>query len=357
MKKLLKASAYFLEEALSLKLDERAQEGKITFILLNQPPLCDARCKRCFMPSARRGKIVNPLTLEESKYVLDRAAGYGVLCMEISGEGEPLLSENLLSIIKHASDLNILTTLITNGHNLSENIISTFFENKVTLVFSLHTLNKEKYEADNRLKGSFDIKMKNIELASKTFENSTEIVNGYEVMRLAVHATLQRDNFEEIAPLKSFCQERDIFFSVASLAEVGCALENPEILPDYDIPTIEQLANMGDNSIILSHSTKREVGREVCGTCFYGLNIGYDGNLLFDAHAGYEVAGILGNIRTTPFKELVRRQRIVVKALFTGIHGYCPVRDDDWQDFLNGVLSGKTVLFEEGYAKVGTSRF
>ena len=328
MKKLLRASPYFFEDALRLRLDERAAEGKITFVLLNQPPVCDAHCRRCFMPEYRRKDIVNTLTLDESKYVIDQAKNVGALALEISGEGEPLLSKNLSSIVEYAANSGLLVTVITNGHSLNEDNIRYFMDHSVTLVISLHTLNEKKYENDNRVPGSFG------ETAANTYRNSDETVNGYEVFRLAIHATLQRDNYDEIESMKTFCSDYGLFFSVAPLALVGCAVEHPEIVPMEAMPSIEELAEIGDNSIILSHSTKRDIGREVCGTCFYGLNIGYDGSLLFDAHAGYEVGDSLGNIRTTPFSELLKRQSILVKELFSNIKGFCPVRDPKWADFI-----------------------
>ena len=90
----------------------------------------------------------------------------------------------------------------------------------------------------------------------------------------------------------------------------------------------------GHNSIILSHTSKREIGREVCGTCLYGLNIGYDGNVLFDAHAGYQVGGTLGNIRKNSISEIILRQREFAPFLFSNIDGFCPVRDPKWPEFL-----------------------
>ena len=100
---------------------------------------------------------------------------------------------------------------------------------------------------------------------------------------------------------------------------------------------------MGDNSTIHSHSSIKVLGREVCGTAFYGLNIGWDGAILFDAHYGYEVGekNLLGNITDIPFDEAVRRQREYMKTLFQNIDGSCPVRDPRGKEFLERVLSGK----------------
>ncbi|MEA3515319.1 MAG: hypothetical protein U9R34_07600 [Nanoarchaeota archaeon] len=121
LQRVLKASSYYLEDVLELNLDKRAKEGKLSFILLNQPPICDAHCRRCFMPEERRRLGAKyALSLDESKKVLDDAREYGALCLEISGEGEPTLNKNLPKLIAHAHELGYLTTLITNGHSLTQ---------------------------------------------------------------------------------------------------------------------------------------------------------------------------------------------------------------------------------------------
>lgn len=357
-KKVLKASSYYLEDVLGYKLDERAEQGKISFLLLNQPPKCDAHCRRCFMPEYRRNSgIKEALILDESKRVLDKARDYGALCLEISGEGEPAFHrDNLLKIIEHANNLGYLTTLITNGHHLSNYgnhpyyYIKDLKDMNVTLVFSHFSLNLLKYEDDSHtVTGTFVSKMRNIETAmEKVYWDTIEHVNGFQVQRLAIHATLQRDNVQDVLDLKKYCDGERIFFSVAPLAQTGCALDHPEMkledivdIQGQKIPLSEVPNTLSDNSIIHSHSSARELGREVCGTCFYGLNIGYDGAVLFDAHAGYEIGNMLGNVRDTDFSKIIKKQRKISKTLFENIDGFCPVRDPKWNEFLRKILEGE----------------
>ena len=312
-KTVLKASPYYLEDVLGHTLDERAKRGKISFILLNQPPVCDSYCRRCFMPDSRRGLgCFDSLSLEESVQVLENAKSYGALCLEISGEGEPVLSKNLPGIIHAADSLGYLTTLITNGHNLDFGFIDLCAVSNVTLVFSHFSLDEARYESDNRLPGSFSCKQRNLRHACGVYRELAESTDCYDVRRLAIHATLQSDNLQDVMDLRKFSHNNGIFFSIAPLAQTGCALSNPGMMPGQLVSIAEELVpleqvplKLGDNSIIHSHSSKLEIGREVCGTCFYGLNIGYDGASLLDAHSGYELSGSLGNVRTTPFNELV----------------------------------------------------
>lgn len=344
MKKILKASAYYLEDVLGMNLNQRANDGKLSFILLNQPPICNQRCRRCFVPPHRLNYFQkhseNLLHIKEYQKILADAGKNGIKCLEISGEGEPFLSKNLFPIIELAYNNNLMTTLITNGQEMLKEQIKFLKEKNVTLIFSRGTMNKEDYDSDTQTCGSFDNQSKNIEMASEIYKGTKTIENNFEIYRIAIHTTEQKDNLEQIPKIKEYCQKKEIFFSVAPVAEVGCACEHPEIIPKRRERLLEVIVNKGDNSIIHSHSSKKVFGREVCGTALYGLNIGWDGAILFDAHYGYEVGeqNLLGNIKNISFKEAVKNQRKYMKTLFENIDGSCPVRDPKGKKFLEEVI-------------------
>jgi MoaA/NifB/PqqE/SkfB family radical SAM enzyme len=332
----LAGSPYWVEGVKGISPYKRAQNGQLTHLLLNQPPVCDCECRRCFMPKDRRDHCEGKLSLDETQCVIRDAAEAGMFCLEISGEGEPLLSEHLSEIIQTAYDSGFTTTLITNGHNLKDDFVTFCYTRNVTLVVSVFSVNKEQYEMDNGLSDSFDSTMKRIRSASEIYRDGHKIVDGKKVYRMAIHTTVQSDNLCELKDLRAFCDECGIFFSIAPLAAIGSGLNHIDLVLSDDEE--DHLEGMGHNSIILSGSSKEEIGREVCGTCLYGLNIGYDGNVLFDVHAGYEIGEILGNIRDFSIAELAQRQRMFAPIIFKNIDGFCPVRDKKWPTFLKNFI-------------------
>ena len=237
-----------------------------------------------------------------------------MFCLEMSGEGEPLLAEHLREIIQAAFDNAFTTTLITNGHALTEDLVRFLCARNVTLVVSLFSMQKELYELDNGLPGSHDKTLGNIRMAAKEYKKTFRMVDGKRVMRMAIHTTVQADNLADMGYIQAFCDELGIFFSVAPLAAVEGGARHSELLIAGDV--MVDAGKYGHNSIILSRTSSQEVGRQVCGSCLYGLNVGFDGNVLFDAHAGYEVGGLLGNVRRDSIRTLVQRQRKFAPALF-----------------------------------------
>jgi sulfatase maturation enzyme AslB (radical SAM superfamily) len=333
--KYLKGSPYYLENCLGYDLDKRAEKGNLTFLLLNQPPVCNYNCRRCFMPENRRDRrLKDSLTLADYKKIIPSAAQVGILCIEISGEGEPLLSSHIVDIIKIANDNNLITTLITNGFNLNENFIEFCKGNNVTLVISLFSLTQKLYELDNNCEGSYNKIICNIEKAAKIYSDTYNIDNDKEIFRIAIHTTIQTDNIDELNEIKAFCKKNNIFFSIAPLAPIGGGKKMRDFFVEENFYN-----KFGDNSIILSKSSIKSIGREVCGSCYYGLNIGYEGNILFDAHAGYEIEDKLGNIMKNNIRKLIQRQRKFVKYLYKNIDGFCPIRDNRWTEFYSNFLN------------------
>lgn len=260
--------------------------------------------------------------------IIPEFAELGGLALEISGEGEPVLSPMTMPIIRLASDLGLWTALITNGHLLTVETIQELRNLKVALVLSMHGMTKEMYEQDNHKPGSFDEKMRTLRWAWETFKGSSWIEQDREIRRLCLHWTFQANNRQEMAEAQSICAETGTHFSVAPLAPVGHAKNRPDLWVAQDLAEINQL---GDESIIVYDEPD---GRQICGTCRYGLNIGADGNLLIDAHSGYEVGDKLGNIRNLSAAQAVERQHRYAARVFDSLGGFCPPRDPDWAEFL-----------------------
>ena len=305
-------------------------ERPITYMSLNQDSICDANCRGCFRYPARKSGLANLLVMPDYHRLLDEFVRFGCLAIEISGEGEPLLSDNTLQIIRYATSLGIWTTLITNGHSLTNETIAELGRQKVALVISLHSLQKAQYEEDSGVCGSFDKKMTAIDAVSQIFKGSGWQENGRLVKRAAIHWTLQANNLSEVEAARRFCDERQLLFSIAPLARTGHALNTPDLWLNEGMDKLEKANSLGDESIIFYDEPG---GRRVCGTCKYGINIGADGNILLDAHGGYEVQ--MANIRDIAFAEAIKLQHGFSEKMFRELDCFCPVRDANWQKFLD----------------------
>lgn len=324
-KRILISCPRYWQHVRGYKLHER----RISYMSLNQDSKCNANCQGCFRYPNRKDGIGNLLTMADYEHLISEFAQTGGLALEISGEGEAMLSENTLPIIRLASSLGLWTTLITSDHLITKEVIMELSQLQVALVISLHSLKKEAYEQDCGMPCSFEEKMKIINLVSHHFSKLIQHENGKKVMRAAIHWTLQANNANEVVEARRFCTDHNLLFSIAPLARTGHATNRPELWLPADA-TLQEINEMGDESIIFYDEPD---GRMVCGTCKYGLNIGADGNLLLDAHGGYEVN--IANIRDISFEEAIDLQHQFSQKMFKELNCFCPVRDPNWQNFLD----------------------
>jgi len=82
-------------------------------VVWNVTSRCNLNCRHCYSGSTLRGSA-SELTTEEGKALLDDLAAFGVPAVLFSG-GEPLMREDVFDLASCARELNLRTTLSTNG--------------------------------------------------------------------------------------------------------------------------------------------------------------------------------------------------------------------------------------------------
>ncbi|MBC8492543.1 MAG: radical SAM protein, partial [Chloroflexi bacterium] len=87
--------------------------GTCMFAVTNR---CNARCEFCSIPLQPYNGATSPNLFEQA---IDKLYDLGVRYIQFTG-GEPLLYPYLIRVIKHASELGMLMTVVTNGSLLDE---------------------------------------------------------------------------------------------------------------------------------------------------------------------------------------------------------------------------------------------
>lgn len=302
----------------------------IDFLLINFPPICNYRCKKCFTWASSR-KIKNPLTLEELFSLIRQGKRLGAKVVAILGEGEPLFYKHAMEIIAYIDSLKMIPLISTNGSLLTKEMTDFLFKHNTTIVVSLDTLDEKKYNEYCGGEANFVKLLENIAYARRLYSQRIYKKNHYKVYQFAIHMTVTADNSKNIPDIMEFCGE-DIYFDCQPLAKVGEALLHPSLIGDKNT-----YKHYREASYIMARPmvlTKTETGKDVCCLFYYGLAIGYEGEVMFDTHA-IETKNSIGNIRKTSLMELIKKVK-QIKNLFIEKYAtyYCPVRDEKYQDFL-----------------------
>ncbi len=111
----------------------------------------------------------NLLNAEDIGYIFSIAnENLGIETMTITG-GEPLLSENIVDVVKKLYDFGCKTTIVTNGSLLNKRMDAIKYLSKINI--SLHSLEKDKYEKTVGKKNVFETVINNIITVRKEYPN------------------------------------------------------------------------------------------------------------------------------------------------------------------------------------------
>jgi MoaA/NifB/PqqE/SkfB family radical SAM enzyme len=321
---------------------EQAEEivfgrDRIDYLLLNVAPACNYACEKCFT-WANTNKIKNYLKTEELLELVRGGHRLGAKVMGVIGEGEPLLylgklraKQDLGRVIEAADALSMVTIVATNGSLLDEATTQFLYEHNCSVVVSMDTLDKKKYNEFYRGAASFDKLMKNLAHARKVFAQDIYCKNGKRVHRLGVHMTVTARNYHLIPDIKAYCGD-DIFFDCDHIAPVGIALENFTALGGNEgLDLCTRASQSAGTPMVI---TKGSCGKSSCALFYFGLAIGYEGEVMIDTHA-IETKHIVGHIRDAPLDALLDRAQAFRDRYFEqyGDHP-CIIRNPRYRDFL-----------------------
>ena len=308
---------------------------KPTFFGIHMEPICNFKCRKCFIGEQKKLYDVQPtLTMEEIKSIMKNAYNAGVKVMGITGAGEPLLDPRIKEIISESNRLGFITIIPTNASVLTKELLEFLRDNNVTLSLSFDSTNCNTFTS---LTGTnrqvFEKVLANVKMAQEVYANTMKevIVNGQKVLlhRIAIHMTIQNENKDDIEEVRKIVKA-DTLFSLSPLAQTGFAQNTKKP------KTSEELnKDLTEKHIVICYDNEHSC--DVCGFFKYGIDMNFDGQLLLDAHA-IETRHIFKNIRdfkydiTAAYREAVEYKNEFIE---NWIDGFCPVRSAKLNDWIN----------------------
>lgn len=326
MKSMLRGMANYLENVEGRILGK----AKLDFLMLNVPPVCNYRCKKCFTNAYDR-KPENSLSLEKLCSLVDEAKKMGARVVCILGEGEPLVDKNLFKVVEYVNSKDMIPLVTTNGSLLTEENLELLHNANSSIVISLDTLNPNEYKEFCGKSTDLNEVLNNIDRARKKYKDKIVYHDDIKEMAFAIHTTVTASNLNQVPQIREFCGE-DIFFSVEHIAKVGEATSNPETYgKDNEYKKCKELCLSIMDPMVMCKTPK---GQPACCLFYYGVAVGYEGEIMLDTHA-VETRNKIGNVNEETLEQLVERAKQLKEVYFDDFKGcYCLIRDDRYQDFL-----------------------
>ena len=207
---------------------------------------CNIRCTYC-LDNTRH--ISDPcedgagshLTLDERKDVIKQAKELGAKTVVFTGNGEPLLSNQLLDLISFNDTLGLKSVVFSNMLALTENLAQQFNKSHVSVIGKLNTFNPS---LQARLAGGFpgiyDVFMQRLNMLI-----GLGYANDY---RLAINSIICKDNFTEIPALFMYCRENLIIPWIETVNIVGRATKDLAVEPERITALFNKIAALDEAS-------------------------------------------------------------------------------------------------------------
>lgn len=310
-------------------------QAPLDYLAVNTPPICNYRCDKCFT-WANKNPLNGYIGTSNLMKIITEAHTLGAKVVGLLGEGEPMMFNDFKKIIKHINDLGMITVLATNGSMLNREMTEFCFENNVSPAISLDTLDRDLYSSMYKGCADLDNTLANIDYARKVYSQANFVKNGVKVYRLAIHTTVSANNYQNLEELVNFCGD-DLYFSCEHVARVGVANDNAEIYggkEDYTVYNrIKQSSHSVMRPMVIAETEHKSLA---CCFFYYGIAIGYEGEIMLDTHA-VETKNKIGNIRDFANLTDVINVSKKLKSTFYERYGknYCIIRDENYPAFLN----------------------
>ncbi len=196
--------------------EDMVKDNNPIFFGIHLKPICNFKCKKCFIGEMNNLRIQQDLNLKEIKQIILSAKNNGFKVLGITGAGEPTLDKRIKAIVSLAHKNGLITHIPTNSSLLSEELLQFFKAKDVTLILSLDTIEKDKFiELSGTNESVFKTVIKNITLAQKVFKDTMIVKNNKNTHRIAIHMTVSDENQNEINAIKQIAT-KDTLFSISS---------------------------------------------------------------------------------------------------------------------------------------------
>lgn len=287
---------------------------------------CNLKCKHCFMLSGK--KLENELTLEDWMKVLISFKENGGEFVTFSG-GEPLMFKNFPQIIRHAHDLGLKSTVLSNGLLWSDKLIHELTPFIDEIQFSLDGVDEETNSVV-RGSGHFEkvvdtiVKFANVGVKTSvattfTYDNLNENTQTRykKLVDLIKEKTSGKDVFFKLS--KKLLPGRDVNFTAEENEKYSAIIKDIEKYVDENADYENFLAGHTANLVAIN-----------CG--LGGISVSSDGNVYFCNRINEMES--FGNVTEKPMSFFMEKGKEI--HLATSVDNVIPCKDCELRYICDG---------------------
>ncbi|MEW6605988.1 MAG: radical SAM protein [bacterium] len=295
------------------EIEEAKEKGHLLSLDMELSNVCNLRCKYCYNTSGERLK--NELQLAEVIDIINQAKDLGVRSIIIIGGGEPILFNGLLEILTYLNKKGILSVLFTNGTMITREIAEKLFENNVSVVMKLNSMNSKIQDFLAGKKGAYEMMMQGLQNLIKAGFPSREC-------RFGIETVICKQNIEEIPKMWVWSRENGYIPYFETITYQGRAQKYNLNVSSQEIKELfYKLLSIDERKFGLTWEPKPPIAGMSCKRHYYSCVVNSQG--FVQPCVGIDI--YVGNIRYKPLKTILRESTIInnLRNMDKNIKGSC----------------------------------
>ncbi len=190
---------------------------------------CNLNCLYCY--TSEFEKANKKIEASDLLSLLDDAKRNGVKNLLLPGYGEPFLNKEIWPMLDKARELEMYTTIFTNGGALDKEEIKKLKNYPVTLVVKCNSFNEEK---EDQVSGVKNYAKKRNEMLRVAIEEGLNIPDKDGSVRMAVAAMIYKNNADDVVEVIDWAIKNNITPMVSGTALIGNAEKHKDILGETE---------------------------------------------------------------------------------------------------------------------------
>jgi len=257
---------------------------------------CNLRCIHCYANSSPESSA--EMKYEHAIRILDEFSRAGTVVVEITG-GEPTIHRDFTHILQYALERFQLVTVLSNGTNISEQIIDVCrkYKNKIVFSITLYSYREEVHDAITSVKGSWKRTVENIK---KLVDEGIRVRGSIVYMHLNQYDILKTIEFLKDLGVTIITFSPTLPYGRASrIANDVMKLDYTSIMTQLN----EAMRKYRDKLQIVPEEILRFVERHGCGAGWRTLVIDPHGIAKLCVYGG----PVFGNVLQEPVEAIIKR--------------------------------------------------
>lgn len=180
-------------------------------IFIELEPICNFNCLYCYT-GIQKDRPEHGLSSNEIKGVIHSARFHGAESVVVAGDGEPMLSRHVWTVIEDASRKGMIPVIFTNGSIISKRIAKELHSNNASIILKMNSFRPHIQDFLIGIPGGHKLVYRAVKILLEA---------GFRAPRFAIQSLITNVNMSDLREIFLFCRQNSIIPYIETYVAMG----------------------------------------------------------------------------------------------------------------------------------------